>query len=88
MVGLDFGTTYSGFSYCHISNSKNIVVYDQWPGECGLGQLSTDTVLQYDESNNVKSWGAPALAKRSNHRNRNYLQEFGQVKELDFRNYI
>lgn len=63
IVGLDFGTTYSGFAYCHVSDEGNICSNDTWHGE--VGQLKTNTVLQYDDIyNNVKLWGAPALAKR------------------------
>ncbi|GES97208.1 hypothetical protein GLOIN_2v1883103 [Rhizophagus clarus] len=62
VVGLDFGTKYSLFSYCHIGGNKNIHTNDIWHGK--VGQLRTNTVLQYDEKyKNVKLWGAPALAK-------------------------
>ena len=66
MVGLDFGTTYS---YCYIASEQNIITYDLWL----MGPFSSrnHTVLQYDdEYNNIKSWGAPALTKRPNRRNR------------------
>ncbi|GBB95731.1 hypothetical protein RclHR1_00260036 [Rhizophagus clarus] len=65
VVGLDFGTTYSGFTYCHVYdiNAKNLVTNDQWPGE--IGKLKTNTALQYDENYvNTESWGIPALSKR------------------------
>ncbi|CAG8597024.1 16034_t:CDS:2 [Funneliformis mosseae] len=62
VVGLDFGITYSGFAYCHISDSHIISNYD-WPGS--FGEPKTNTVLQYDDEYiNVMSWGAPALFKR------------------------
>ncbi|RIA95891.1 hypothetical protein C1645_816035, partial [Glomus cerebriforme] len=32
VVGLDFGTTYSGFSYCHVIDPKGICTNDQWSG--------------------------------------------------------
>ncbi|CAB4375390.1 unnamed protein product [Rhizophagus irregularis] len=64
VVGLDFGTTFSGFTYCHVSDG-NFVTNDQWPGE--LGQLKTNTVLQYNENyKKIESWGYPALSKRPN----------------------
>src|SRR5205814_2243062 len=70
VVGLDFGTTYSGFAYCHVSENKNLCSNDNWHGE--VGQLKTNTVLQYDdEYNNVKLWGAPALAKKQSRRAKN-----------------
>lgn len=31
VVGLDFRTTYSGFSYCHTAEPKNIITNNQWP---------------------------------------------------------
>ncbi|CAB5381364.1 unnamed protein product [Rhizophagus irregularis] len=67
VVGLDFGTTYSGFAYCHVNEERNLCSNDIWHGETGY--LKTNTVLQYDaEYNNVKCWGAPALAKRKSRR--------------------
>ncbi|RGB24188.1 hypothetical protein C1646_821728 [Rhizophagus diaphanus] len=67
VVGLDFGTTYSGFSYCHVTDSENIITNYQWFRE--TGNLKTNTVLQYDyEYNQVESWGLPALAKRPSRR--------------------
>ncbi|CAB5192632.1 unnamed protein product [Rhizophagus irregularis] len=67
VVGLDFGTTYSGFSYCHVADSENITTNDQWPEN--FGNLKTNTVLQYDyEYDRVESWGLPALAKRPSRR--------------------
>ncbi|GBB85959.1 hypothetical protein RclHR1_01240010 [Rhizophagus clarus] len=66
VVGLDFGTTYSGFAYCHVSDKGNVCSHDNWHGEVGL---KTNTVLRYDdEYNNVKFWGAQALAKRPSRR--------------------
>jgi hypothetical protein len=63
VVGLDFGTEYSGFSYCHVANSQEICSNDMWPGD--IGRFKTNTILQYDdEYNNVVLWGVPALAKR------------------------
>ncbi|RIA82248.1 hypothetical protein C1645_809689 [Glomus cerebriforme] len=65
VVGLDFGTTYSGFTYCHIADGNNPVTNDKWSNE--LGQLKTNTVVQYDEHyENIKTWGYSALSKRPN----------------------
>ena len=55
MVGLDFGTTYSGFSCCNVANPKDIFTNDQWPGESG--SIRTNTALQYDKNNNLTLWG-------------------------------
>ncbi|CAG8440637.1 uncharacterized protein OCT59_009847 [Rhizophagus irregularis] len=66
VVGLDFGTTYSGFTYCHVSN-KNLRTHDIWPGD--MSELKANTVLLYDdELKKVEQWGKPALSKRPNRR--------------------
>ncbi|RIA82056.1 hypothetical protein C1645_809790 [Glomus cerebriforme] len=63
VVGLDFGTTYSGFTYCHVDDKQNYNTNDNWPEL--LGQFKTNTVLQYDDDlGQVEFWGFPALAKR------------------------
>ncbi|PKY15175.1 hypothetical protein RhiirB3_511549 [Rhizophagus irregularis] len=65
VVGLDFGTTYSGFAYCHVSGAEKIFTNVEWPGKSGI--LKTNTVLQYDSKfENVVNWGYPALSNRRN----------------------
>ncbi|CAG8645693.1 hypothetical protein GLOIN_2v1881585 [Rhizophagus irregularis DAOM 181602=DAOM 197198] len=85
VVGLDFGTTYSGFAYCHVCNERNVCSNDNWHGE--VGQLKTNTVLQYDDTYNVKLWGAPAMAKKPNRRNRGQNNERNRPVEL-FKLYL
>ncbi|CAG8738605.1 10066_t:CDS:2 [Rhizophagus irregularis] len=71
VVGLDFGTNYSGFSYCHVANKQNIISNYVWPGFGVAGVYKTNTVLQYDnEYNNVLCWGAEALRVRPKRKNR------------------
>ncbi|PKY62347.1 hypothetical protein RhiirA4_488668, partial [Rhizophagus irregularis] len=52
IVGLDFGTTYSGFTCCHASNEESIYSCDSWPsfryGGYGRVEMKTATVLYYD----------------------------------------
>lgn len=75
MVGLDFGTKYSLFSYCHVGGNQCIHTNDLWHGK--VGQLRTNTVLQYDETyKNVKLWGTPALAKTRNIKNDKFVELF------------
>ncbi|GES97257.1 hypothetical protein GLOIN_2v1678905 [Rhizophagus clarus] len=68
IVGLDFGTTYSGFTLCHVDDDDNLASIRtnyEWPGE--EGTFKTNTVLQYDDDfEEVKLWGYPALYKESN----------------------
>ncbi|PKK61472.1 hypothetical protein RhiirC2_816677 [Rhizophagus irregularis] len=74
VVGLDFGITYSGFSYCHVSDKQNIISNEMWPGIVGL--FKTNTVLQYDdEYKNVLCWGAEALRVRPTRKNRKQNSE-------------
>lgn len=66
VVGLDFGTTYSGYAYAHKSNANDIYTFYNWP-RVGGGKpyCKTLTALYYEPGNgsvaNQKSWGHPAL---------------------------
>ncbi|PKC57982.1 hypothetical protein RhiirA1_496843 [Rhizophagus irregularis] len=74
VVGLDFGTTYSGFSYfhCEAKDVGCIKVNHEWPGTIELGILKTNTVLQYkDGFEEVELWGCPALFKKPNTKGKN-----------------
>ncbi|RGB26393.1 hypothetical protein C1646_800615 [Rhizophagus diaphanus] len=63
VIGIDFGTTYSGFAYAHKKNPSEITVHIDWQEY--TGRFKTPTALSYDvEYQNVQSWGFPALAKR------------------------
>ncbi|CAI2180748.1 11014_t:CDS:2, partial [Funneliformis geosporum] len=64
VVGIDFGTTYSGFAYCHLEDvNEEIYINELWPGI--TGPFKTNTVLQYDDDfENVVLWGNPALCKK------------------------
>ncbi|CAB4437226.1 unnamed protein product [Rhizophagus irregularis] len=64
IVGLDFGSTYSGFSLYHV-DSDDIKTNNEWPGD--MGKFKTNTVLQYDDDyKDVKSWGQQALYRKPN----------------------
>ncbi|EXX69312.1 uncharacterized protein OCT59_010004 [Rhizophagus irregularis] len=65
VVGLDFGTTYSRFAYCHTASAcQEICTNTDW--EELTGHYKMNTVLQYDEKlDKAVSWGKPAFAKRA-----------------------
>ncbi|CAG8712451.1 27564_t:CDS:2, partial [Racocetra persica] len=59
VVGIDFGTTNSGFAYAH-KISREIETNTQWPGK--EPSFKTDTVLLYNsDCTEVLNWGAPAF---------------------------
>ncbi|CAB4491814.1 unnamed protein product [Rhizophagus irregularis] len=66
VVAIDFGTTYSGFAYAHRSNPNEITAYCNWQDY--NARFKTFTVLKYDESLKLISWGYPALAEKPNRR--------------------
>ncbi|RIA82245.1 hypothetical protein C1645_862964 [Glomus cerebriforme] len=71
VIGIDFGTTHTGFSFSHVEDEDigDIETNDTWPG--GMGNLRTNTVLQYkNDFEEVESWGYPALCKKPNRRNK------------------
>nr|CAG8471845.1 741_t:CDS:2 [Entrophospora candida] len=64
VVGIDFGTTYSGFAY---SNTviPEIETNEEWPPDGTIGKFKTNTVLMYDENGDkVKLWGNKALVNK------------------------
>ncbi|CAB5380788.1 unnamed protein product [Rhizophagus irregularis] len=75
VVGLDFGTTYSGFTLCHVDDDDDlskIKTNTEWPGE--MGKFKTNTVLQYDNDfREVELWGYPALSITD------YLKKIGEL---------
>ncbi|RIA90024.1 hypothetical protein C1645_823936 [Glomus cerebriforme] len=68
VAAIDFGTTFSGFAYAHKSNPDEIIVHDEWQADSGHYKIPT--VLKYDESFNLTSWGLPALAEKPNRKNK------------------
>ena len=67
-VGLDFGTTFSGFAYAHISEPSKVFTLYEWPEQAsGGGQpyCKTQTSIYYSKDENdvlkLESWGWPAL---------------------------
>ncbi|PKY52338.1 hypothetical protein RhiirA4_469910, partial [Rhizophagus irregularis] len=65
IVGLDFGTTYSGFTCCHVSNEESIYSCDSWPlfSYSGSGyervetKIKTATVLYYNDYGKYRTYG-------------------------------
>ncbi|RHZ72303.1 hypothetical protein Glove_243g60 [Diversispora epigaea] len=70
VVGIDFGTTYSGYAYAHKSNPNEIKAQDSFKGHFVHGIYKTPTVIRYDDDSytNVNSWGFPALEGRPDKR--------------------
>ncbi|PKY48691.1 hypothetical protein RhiirA4_525794 [Rhizophagus irregularis] len=64
IVGIDFGTTYSGFAYTHVRTQLDeIITHINWQEYAG--RFKVPTVLLYDDDlKSVQSWGFSALAKR------------------------
>ncbi|RHZ86924.1 hypothetical protein Glove_42g26 [Diversispora epigaea] len=65
-VGIDFGTTFSGFAYAHFHNGK-VIINENWPGKRGPKKIPT--VLQYDEDLQVL-WGFDTLASEPQKKSR------------------
>ncbi|GBC01489.1 hypothetical protein RclHR1_04200007 [Rhizophagus clarus] len=64
VVGIDFGTTYSGFAYRFTDFTGEILTNKEWEGY--VGKYKTNTVLEYDNKfEKVVKWGRPAFVKGS-----------------------
>ncbi|CAI2187060.1 17211_t:CDS:10 [Funneliformis geosporum] len=64
VLAIDFGTTYSGYAYAHVSSPDKITVKDNWDGIDG--RFKIPTVLKYkdDSYESIESWGNSALAHK------------------------
>lgn len=64
VVGLDFGTTFSGYAFAHKSKPKEILTFYDWPRPM-KPYCKTLTAIYYEPGDAataaVKSWGFPAL---------------------------
>ncbi|RIA90038.1 hypothetical protein C1645_876364 [Glomus cerebriforme] len=80
VVGIDFGTTYSGFAYCLTDFTKEIHTNKDWEGYAG--HYKTNTVLEYDNDfDKVLKWGRPAFSKgTTNEANENESRSVGLFK--------
>ncbi|RIB26527.1 hypothetical protein C2G38_2138260 [Gigaspora rosea] len=75
VVGVDFGTTYSGLAYAYVNENKErteIAVNEDWGNFKSTNK--TNTALQYDETYRaVLNWGAGALSSEPTKRKRSEL---------------
>ncbi|CAG8513962.1 9562_t:CDS:2, partial [Scutellospora calospora] len=80
VVGIDFGTTFSGFAYANVSSGE-VISNEDWPGIKGPKKLPT--VLQYDESfSQVTLWGFDALAREPPRRRKKVTSTVSRPIEL------
>ncbi|PKC00902.1 actin-like ATPase domain-containing protein [Rhizophagus irregularis] len=93
VVGLDFGTSSSGFAYCHTASAnQEVCTNTEWNGHSA--QFKTNTVLQYDDNfEKVTEWGKLAFAKKAERKNMDenepksvelfklYLGSFGKLDD-------
>ncbi|RIA90019.1 hypothetical protein C1645_849873 [Glomus cerebriforme] len=66
VAAIDFGTTFSGLAYAYKSNPSKIFVYNAWQEYAHCLNYKTPTVLKYDKSFKVESWGYSALTAPRN----------------------
>ena len=59
VIGLDFGTTYSGVAYIFTGTEKpEPIAITEWPGAKGLNKAKVPTLISYDGSSNQPfTWG-------------------------------
>jgi hypothetical protein len=66
IVGIDFGTTFSGVAFAFATNNEaKEDIITEWPGAGNLTKQKIPTVLYYDQYQKVVGWGpdiADALA--------------------------
>ncbi|KAG2198328.1 hypothetical protein INT47_003041 [Mucor saturninus] len=84
IIGIDFGTTFSGCSYVQLKDKKgkpmateNIkTIKENWPGGNLLKFGKTPTLLMYDKKMKPKFWGEEARIQAKRHKELNLLGNF------------
>ena len=59
VIGLDFGTTYSGVAYIFTGTEKpEPIAITEWPGAKGVNKAKVPTLISYDDSSDQPfTWG-------------------------------
>jgi hypothetical protein len=92
VIGLDFGTTYSGFAYARVSDDPDIHVYYDWPRKGNeKPYCKTLTGLYYKRTEpghlDCASWGYSARSEYMDHRHPSgqgmYLTKFKLLLKKD-----
>jgi len=76
LVGIDFGTTYTGVSYAYVSEHardsltpeqlrEKVVVLKNWPGVAGTYTEKVPSILAYDSNGQVIAWGGKVKSSHS-----------------------
>ncbi|KAH8175797.1 hsp70 protein [Sarocladium implicatum] len=60
VVGVDFGTTYSGIAFAHSSSPRHIQVVSNWPDGTNTDKGKCPTLISY-EGGKVAAWGYGAV---------------------------
>ncbi|KAG2208896.1 hypothetical protein INT47_011036 [Mucor saturninus] len=83
IVGIDFGSSFSGCSYIQLKNKNGIpvdatieTINEGWPGANSYQFGRTPTLLMYDEKMKPKYWGEEAWPRGQLHKDINLLQNF------------
>ncbi|CAM6113939.1 unnamed protein product [Calypogeia fissa] len=67
-VGIDFGTTFSGFAYALMSDPEKVYTFYDWPSQAAAGAKSyckTQTSLWYNDNSELQDWGWPAYVNHN-----------------------
>ncbi|CAG8539852.1 5874_t:CDS:2, partial [Paraglomus occultum] len=82
IVGIDFGTTASGFAYADAINPNVIEIFDDWP--CWQGYLKTSTSILYDSiTGTAVQWGEETQVSLIRKRRRLMNSMDSNFKELE-----
>ena len=77
VVGIDFGTAYSGYCFCERSNPF-VILNPHWGKSGGFDTLKTPTCILFDEDGTFLDFGYEALMayKRMGQNNKRFFNNF------------
>ncbi|PCH00435.1 Heat shock protein 70 family [Penicillium occitanis (nom. inval.)] len=62
VIGIDFGTTFSGIAWAIMDDQKSVQVISSWPGSGNRSSVKTPTVMAFLEDRFLWGWQALALS--------------------------
>ncbi|OLL25235.1 Heat shock protein 12A [Neolecta irregularis DAH-3] len=63
IVGIDFGTTYSGVAFAYSGDPNTISLIRHWPGSNQQTSVKNASLMIFEEDGTISAWGAQAEKK-------------------------
>lgn len=80
VIGLDFGTSFSGYAYA-FKNDQEVICRTDWPGQ-PMPYIKTLTQLLYSPEQQVEAWGYEAPTRLAQLREDEHIKAYSLLKNF------